>query len=148
MFTEQQLNETIVKEKVSPGNKKSYSPGSRAGFMMLIKFIRFSLPVSPSQLPGATEEVSATPASKLPPLRVLSCTPPGPQPTSAPSGAFHMCSDKPKPVSLPGLVRSVFPASTDLPSRKAGPHSAPLSSHPPHHPGPSGLPLVSAGCLS
>lgn len=107
---------------------RSHSPGGRwAGFMMLIKFIRFPLPVSPGQLPAAT----------------VRCWPHPPRNCQAPQhpaahhramalvrslGGIHVCSGSPKPVSPQPQPRpSLFPASTALPSRAAGPHSHPLT---------------------
>ena len=60
--------------------------------------------------------------------KILNCqASTGPQATAAPLGISHALRYKPRPVFRPGLVLSVSPASAGRPSRKAAPHSHPLS---------------------
>lgn len=87
--------------------------------MTLIKFITFPRPVSPAQLPAATDEALSISTSKL--LRSQHpAAHRGARPPQHP-GVVHVGSDKPTPAFLSGLVLAVFSASADLPSRKAGP---------------------------
>lgn len=95
--------------------------------MPLTKFIRLSLPVSPAQLPGATDEVLPTSTSKLPSFPAPSCTSEGHGPPQHPLGCFTCVQTSLHLSSLASPCQcSLFPpCSTDPPSRETGPHSHP-----------------------